>query len=378
MNYNRIQAIAKKEFKHLLRDIRMLSILLIFPVFLLVVFGYAVNFDVHHIKLALYDLEKSQTSREVLSNLLHSEYFDLSGSLIADRQIKETLDNKYAQGVLIIPSDFSRNFFSGKTAKLQMIVDGVDGNTASIIQNYINAAMQSYSQKISTQILERKGLKNYVPLNVQTRFWYNPDLKTTRFLIPGLIAMILIITAAVSVSLSLVREKERGTIEQINVSPVNSFELLAGKVIPYVLLSLLNAAMILVMGYFLFGVEIKGSIILLFFCTLLFLTASTGIGILVSVVADTQQVAFSIATFATLLPSVILSGFIFPIESMPWIVQIFTNLSPAKFFISILRAIVIRGVGISAFWDQALYLTIFTIILLALSTLINKKKESRA
>lgn len=378
MDYRRIRAVAKKEFKHLLRDYRMLAILLFFPVFLLVIFGYAVNFDVHHIKLAVYDLEKSSVSREVINNLIHSEYFDLAGYLSNDKEIKTTLDNKYAQGVLIIPNDFSRSFFSGKTAKVQMIVDGVDGNTATIIQNYMNAAMQNYSQTVSTEILEKRGLKSYVPLDMKIRFWYNPDLKTTRFLIPGLIAMILIITAAISVSMSLVREKERGTIEQINVSPVSSFELLSGKILPYLLLSLFNATLILLMGYFLFDVEIKGSIILLFFMTLLFLSASTGIGILVSVISETQQVAFTIATFATLLPSLILSGFVFPIESMPYLIQIITNVSPAKFFIEILRAIVIRGVGISAFWQNGIYLLIYTIVLFSLATLIDKKKASRA
>jgi ABC-2 type transport system permease protein len=223
----------------------------------------------------------------------------------------------------------------------------------------------------------KSGQKNYVPIDLETRFWYNPDLQTTRFLIPGLIAMILLITAAISVSLSLVREKERGTIEQINVSPINSFELIAGKILPYLLLSLFNAAMILIVGYFLFGVEIKGSIILLFLSTLLFLSASTGIGILVSVIADSQQVAFSVATFATLLPSVILSGFIFPIESMPLAVQILTNITPAKFFIEILRAIVIRGVGIASFWDQALYLLLFTSVIIFLADIINTRKEGR-
>jgi ABC-2 type transport system permease protein len=377
MDLNRIKAIAKKEFKHLLRDYRMLAILVLFPVFLIGIFGYAINFDVHHIKLAVYDQEYSNVTRNFVKGLINSEYFDLSGYLKSENQLKKTLDNKDAQCIAVIPFDFSRKFYSGQVVKVQFLIDGVDGNTANIIQNYITAALQSYGQNLTTEVLMKNGQNSYVPMDLDARFWYNPDLQTTRFLIPGLIAMILLITAAISVSLSLVREKEKGTIEQINVSPINSFELITGKILPYLVLSLFNAAMILIVGYFLFRVEIKGSLILLFLTTLMFLSASTGMGILVSVIADSQQVAFSVATFITLLPSFILSGFIFPIESMPLPVQILTNITPAKFFIEILRAIVIRGVGIAAFWDQALYLLLFTTIIILLSTVINKRKENR-
>jgi|CZKP01.1.fsa_nt_gi ABC-2 type transport system permease protein len=377
MDLNRIKAIAKKEFKHLLRDYRMLAILVLFPVFLLGIFGYAINFDVHHIKLAVYDQEYSDVTRNLIKGLINSEYFDLSGYLKNDKQLKGTLDNKQAQCIAVIPFDFSRKFYSGQVVKVQFLIDGVDGNTANIIQNYVTAALQTYGQNLTAEVLMKNGQNNYVPIDLEARFWYNPDLQTTRFLIPGLIAMILLITAAISVSLSLVREKERGTIEQINVSPINSFELITGKILPYLVLSLFNAAMILIVGYFLFGIEIKGSIILLFLTTLLFLSASTGMGILVSVIADSQQVAFSVATFVTLLPSFILSGFIFPIESMPLPVQILTNITPAKFFIEILRAIVIRGTGVASFWDQALYLLLFTTVIILLSNIINKRKENR-
>jgi ABC-2 type transport system permease protein len=377
MSLNRIKAIAKKEFKHLLRDYRMLAILLLFPVFLLGIFGYAINFDVHHIKLAVYDQEYSDVTRNLVKGLINSEYFDLSGYLKSDKQLKTTLDNKLAQCIIVIPPDFSRKFYSRQVVKIQFLIDGVDGNTANIIQNYVTAALQTYGQNLTAEVLLKTGQNNFIPIDLEPRFWYNPDLQTTRFLIPGLIAMILLITAAVSVSLSLVREKERGTIEQINVSPINSFELISGKILPYLILSLFNAAMILIVGYFLFGVEIRGSLILLFLTTLLFLSASTGIGILVSVLADSQQVAFSVATFATLLPSVILSGFIFPIESMPFAVQILTNITPAKFFIEILRAIVIRGVGVASFWDQALYLILFTSVIILLANIIYKRKENR-
>ncbi|MCX6175125.1 MAG: ABC transporter permease [Ignavibacteriales bacterium] len=377
MNLKRTKAIAKKEFKHLFRDIRMLLILLLFPVFLLGVFGYAVNFDVHHIKIVVFDEENSEVSREFISSLTKSTYFDLVGYISNDSQIKEILDEKKAQCIVVIPKDFSRKFYSKQEAKIQYLIDGVDGNSANIIQFYSMAATQSLNAKLTTEILSRAGVKSFVPIDFRPIFWFNPDLKSTRFFIPGLIAMILIITAAVSVSLSLVREKERGTIEQINVSSIKSSELLIGKTLPYVLLALVNAAMILIAGYILFDVVVKGSYPLLFLSTLIFLIASTSIGILVSVVSDSQQIAFSIATMVTMLPSFILSGFVFPIESMPVIIQVITNITPAKFFINVLRAIVLRGVGVVAIWDQLLYLILYASILLGAAIIIYNKKETK-
>jgi len=378
MNLNRTRAIAKKEFKHLFRDIRMLLILLLFPVFLLGIFGYAVNFDVHHIKIVVYDEENSEISREFISSLTKSTYFDLVGYITNDFQIKEILDKKKAQCVVVIPKDFSRKFYSGQEAKIQFLIDGVDGNSANIIQFYSTAATQSLNAKLTTEVLSKAGIKSFIPIDFRPIFWFNPDLKSTRFFIPGLIAMILIITAAVSVSLSLVREKERGTIEQINVSSIRSSELLIGKTLPYVLLALVNAAMILIAGYILFDVAIKGSYPLLFLSTLIFLIASTSIGILVSVISDSQQVAFSVATMITMLPSFILSGFVFPIESMPPIIQVITNITPAKFFINVLRAIILRGVGVFAIWDQLLYLILYASVLLGAAIIIYNKKETKS
>jgi len=377
MNLKRTKAIAKKEFKHLFRDIRMLLILLLFPVFLLGVFGYAVNFDVHHIKIVVYDEENSKVSREFISSLAKSTYFDLVGYISNDSQIKEILNEKKAQCVVVIPKDFSRKFYSKQEAKIQYLIDGVDGNSANIIQFYSMAATQALNAKLTTEVLSKAGVKSFVPIDFRPIFWFNPDLKSTRFFIPGLIAMILIITAAVSVSLSLVKEKERETIEQINVSSIKSSELLIGKTLPYVLLALVNAAMILIAGYILFDVVVKGSYLLLFLSTLIFLIASTSIGILVSVVSDSQQVAFSIATMVTMLPSFILSGFVFPIESMPVIIQVITNITPAKFFINVLRAIVLRGVGVFAIWDQLLYLILYASVLLSAAIIIYNKKETK-
>ena len=375
MNIGRTGAIAKKEFKHLFRDIRMFLILILFPMFLLGIFGYAVNFDVHHIKIIVYDEDHSNISREFVNSLTRSTYFDLVDNISDDSKIKGILDTKKAQCVVVIPKNLSEKYYSKQEAKIQFLIDGVDGNTANIIQFYVTAATNSFSSNLSSDVLAINGVKQYTPIDFEPIFWFNPDLKSTKFLVPGLIAMILIITAAVSVSLSLVREKERGTIEQINVSSIKTSELIIGKTLPYVMLSLYNAAMILVVGYFMFDVVVEGSYVLLFICTLIFLLAATSVGILVSVISDSQQVAFTMATLITLLPSVILSGFIFPIESMPPLIQIVTNITPAKFFIRILRAIVLRGVGIYDYWDQLLYLLLFTTVLLGAAIIIYNRNE---
>ena len=367
-------AIIKKEVRQLKRDTRLLAVIFSFPVILLIMFGYAVNFDVKHIKVAIYDQDKSQLSRDFINSLNSSEYFNLVGFINNYGDVDRYLDQKIALCVVVIPQDFSKKINSNQKTSIQYLIDGVDANTGSIVQNYMFAATGQFNQKVNSEILARNGLKEFTPLSLETQFLFNPDLKTTRFLIPGLIAMILIITAVITVALSFVREKEKGTMEQLNVSSLKTIELIFGKTFPFVVIALINAGFILLAGYLIFGVEVKGSYLLLLFTTLIFLTASTSLGIFISVVSDSQQVAFTAATFVSLLPSLILSGFVFPIDSMPWIIQIITNITPAKFFINILRAIILRGVGISAFWDQIIYLLIFIIIFVVLASVIGKRK----
>lgn len=373
---HRIFAIAKKEYRQLKRDTRMLFIVFFFPVVLLAIFGYAINFDVHHIKIAVYDQDRSDYTRDYISGLISSDYFDLIQYVDNENEIKHLLDEKIVQCVIVFPSDFSRKLNNKEDVKVQYLVDGVDGNTATVIVNYVNAATFNYSLKLTKEYLAVTGKKSYVPLNLEPRFWFNPELISSRFLIPGLMGMILIITAVISVSLSIVREKERGTVEQLNVSPLTSIELIIGKIIPYIVISLINATIVLIAGYVLFGIAIKGDILLLLLGTLTFLFAAIGLGVFISTVADSQQVAFQAANVSSLLPSLILSGFIFPIESMPPVIQWVTNITPAKFYIVILRAILLRGVGIEAFWDQLLYLVIFGLVFIVLATIVNRKAKA--
>ncbi|MBK7379086.1 MAG: ABC transporter permease [Ignavibacteriales bacterium] len=374
--FHRILAIAKKEYRQLKRDTRMLFIVFFFPVVLLAIFGYAINFDVKHIKIAVYDQDKSDYTREYVDGLISSEYFDLVKYVSDDNEIKTLLDEKIVQAVIVFPNDLSRRLNNKEEVKVQYLVDGVDGNTATVIVNYANAATFNYSLKLTKEYLAVTGKKMYVPINLEPRFWFNPELVSVFFLIPGLMGMILIITAVISVSLSIVREKERGTIEQLNVSPLTSIELIIGKILPYIVISLINATIVLIAGYVLFGIAIKGDLLLLLLGTLTFLFAAISLGIFISTVADSQQVAFQAANVSSLLPSLILSGFIFPIESMPTVIQWVTNITPAKFYIVILRAILLRGAGLSAFWDQLIYLLIFGIVFIGLATIVDRKAKA--
>ncbi|MBN8569210.1 MAG: ABC transporter permease [Ignavibacteria bacterium] len=365
--FTRILAIVKKEFRQIIRDKRSLILIFFYPVFMLILFGYALNFDVKHIKLGIYDLEKSEFSREFIKTFNSSEYFDIVKYINNPDDVNHSLDDKSVQCVVTIPADFSEKFYTKEKTDVQFLVDGVNGNTATIIMNYVNAATLGFSQKISADILARAGGSIKMPVNVQGVFWYNPDLKTTEFLIPGLIATILIVICVTLTAVSIVREKEQGTIEQINVSPVSPLELILGKIIPYILLAILISILVLLLGAILFGVQIKGSILYMFIGTLLYLIACLSMGIFVSTIADSMQVAFQLSTLISQLPTNILSGFIFPIESMPWAIQIITNLSPAKFFLVILRSVVIKGTGIETFWQQYVYLAIFALAFLTIA-----------
>ena len=269
-----------------MRDKRLLAVIFSFPVMLLIMFGYAVNFDVKNIKIAIYDQDKSVLSRDFINSLNSSEYFNVVEYLNSDKKINSLLDQKTAHCIVVIPIDFSKKINTNQNTSIQYLIDGVDANTASIIQNYMFAATRMFNQKVNSEILAGNGLKEFTPISLETQFWFNPDLQTTRFLIPGLIAMILIITAVITVALSFVREKENGTMEQLNVSSLKTIELIVGKTFPFVVIALVNAGLIMLAGYVFFGVEMKGSYLLLLFTTLIFLTASTSLGIFISVVSD--------------------------------------------------------------------------------------------
>ncbi len=371
--FRRLRPIIRKEFLQIRRDRRVLAVLTLVPAVMLLINGYALNFDVSHIRMAVVDQERSERTRAYIDAFVTSGYFDLTAYVPTADAASALVDDTRIAMVLVIPPDFSDCILSNRTADVQIIVDGTDSNTASTIVGYAQAVTLDYSRAIILRNLARTGVKSYIPVDADTRIWYNPELKSARFLVPGLIAFILAITAVIATSLSIVREKERNTIEQIDVSPIRSFDLIVGKLVPYVLLSLVAAALVLVAAYFLFGVVVKGSLVYLFGATLLFIIAALSIGLFVSTVADSQQVAFQLAALLSMLPTIILSGFIFPVRGMPWWLQVLSNITPAKFYLVILRSIILKGVGLSAFWDQIVYLLIFTAVLMSVSILRFKK-----
>lgn len=365
----RLIPIIRKEFRHIRRDKRVLAILTLVPAALLLLNGYALNFDVAHIKIAVVNQDKGPASREFVNSFLTSGYFDYVQDLNTSEEATHLLDDGHVRLVLVVPSDFSDHLLSNEAASVQILVDGMDATSAVTVVGYAQAVALQYSQKIVLSNLAKIGKGNYIPINYEARIWYNPELKSAKFLVPGLIGFILAITCVIATSLSIVREKERNTIEQINVSPVHSLDFIIGKLIPYALISLVAAALVLAAAYLLFDVIIKGSILHLFGATLLFITAALSLGLMVSTVSDSQQVAFQIAAVVSIVPTIILSGFVFPIRSMPWWLQMLSNATPAKFYLVILRSIVLKGVGLAAFWEQIVYLAIYAGVLLSISTL---------
>jgi len=368
--FERIKPVVKKEFRQIFRDKRSLGLLLVLPAFLLIMYGYALNFDVKHLSLAVLDQEKSQRSRDFLEGFRHTEYFDLKYDLTNQKQIDDLMEKGNIQIALVIPWDFSRSLIAGRETSVQVIIDGEETGIAGTAIGYVNAIVQSYTTRIVIEALESKGGGELsVPVELRPRVWFNPELKSVRFLIPGLMAFVLMITVVISTAFSVVREIERGSIEQIIVSPLRPHELIIGKIVPYALISLISAHSVLLFGDLLFDVSIKGNYAWLLTGILFFLVCGLGLGLLISTIASTQQVAFMLAVITTMLPTFILSGFIFPIRNMPAVIQAVTYLIPARYFLVILRGVMLKGVGLSAFGGELAILAGFAVLTLILSSL---------
>lgn len=369
MILERIRPVVKKEFRQIARDRRSLFLLLVLPAFLLIMYGYALNFDVKHLALAVLDQEKSQRSRDFLDLFLHTEYFDLKFDLDNMKQIDDLMGKGEVQVTLVIPSDFSRSLLAGSESPVQVIIDGEETGIAGTAIGYVSAIAQSYSTRLVLETMKTAGHGDFqLPVDYHPRIWFNPDLRSVRFLIPGLMAFILMITVVISTSFSVVREIERGSIEQLVVSPLRPAELIIGKTIPYALISFLSAHSVLLFGYLLFDVSIKGSYAWLLIGILFFLLCGLGLGLLISTIASTQQVAFMLAIITTMLPTFILSGFVFPIRNMPPIVQALTYLIPARYFLVVLRGVMLKGVGLNAFGRELALLASFAFLTLFLSS----------
>ena len=363
-----IGPVMRKEFRQIRRDSRSLIFMIFIPAFMLLMFGFALNFDVKHIPLAVVDQDGSRTSRDLVDKFRTTEYFDLKAELSRTGDIDGLMARDRIRAALVIPETFSEDLLAGRSPSVQFILDGANAMSGTTGAGYAAAILQSYSQKITFEALERRGLGGpTLPLRTEVRVWYNPELRSAQFLLPGLMAFILMVILTTSTAFSIVREKERGTMEQLHVSPLPPAALIIGKLSPYALISLASAHFVLALGWVLFGVAVKGNYFLLLLTMILFLISGLGQGILISTIARTQLVAFLLSVLTTILPTFILSGFVFPVRNMPVVIQAVTYFIPAKYFLVALRAIILKGTGIAAFWDQALFLAGFAVLTLALS-----------
>ncbi len=364
----RLRPIVRKEFRQIRRDPRSLVFLLGLPAFLLLMYGYALNFDVKRVPLAVIDQDGSQASRELVAKFTATEHFRLKIRGDDPRALDGLLGREEARAGIVIPRGYAADLAAGREPAVQVVLDGANASSAATIAGYIGAILQEYAVRLTTERLEDSGRRLVLPLDVRTRVWYNPELRSARFLIPGLMAFILMVIVVVSTAFSVVREKERGTMEELRVSPVRASELIIGKTVPYVFISLLSAHIVLLLGYVLFGVGVRGNYPLLLLAMTLFLTGGLAQGVLISTATKTQQAAFMIAMVTTFLPTLILSGFVFPLRNMPVAIQAVSYLVPARYFLVALRTIMLKGAGLPAFWSQLVFLVGFALLMLALST----------
>jgi ABC-2 type transport system permease protein len=356
-----IRAVTLKEIRQIRRDRRTLVILLFVPAMFLLLYGYALNFDIRDIAIAVDDRDRSTESRTLVSAFVNSGYFTMVADVTSPQQMNTLFDRGTARAALIIPAGYGRDVVNRRPVDVQIIIDGDNANTATTVIGYAQSIVGEINQATV-------GIAMDPPLRVEPRVWYNPELRSTLFLVPGLIAYIAMITAVISTALSVVREKERGTMEQVRMSPVSAPAYILGKTVPYLVLSFISALLIVLVAMALFEMPMRGSWLHLCAAITLFLVGAQAQGLLISSVAPTQQVAFQLALLSSFLPTFILSGFIFPLSSMPMAVQIITHVVPARYFIVALRGIVLKGAELAAFWQDLVALSIFAAVMLTLAS----------
>ena len=332
-----------------------MGLLIFVPAMLLALYGYALSFDVKHIRIAVLDEDRTPESRAFQDSLFQNPYFDKIVNLSRPAEANEWLDRGRVRAVLVIPRGYARAIAQGEAASVQALVDASDANTATATIGYLEALADRMSKKVRLEALQHVATPLALPLiTLEPRIWFNPELQSAKFLIPGLIGLLLMLSCVVAASVSIVREKERETMEQIMVSPIRPEELILGKLLPYVVVGVGTMLTVLALGYVLFDITVKGSFMLLSLTTLLFLFAALGMGVLISTITRTQQMAFQVAVLTSMLPAIILSGFIFPIQNMPLPIQALTHLIIPRYFVAALRQIILKD---ASFMDVLPHLT---------------------
>lgn len=353
----------KKEFIQLIRDRRLLPLLFIMPVIQLIAFGYIFSTDVKHISTAVRDLDRSKISRELVSSFKSTGYFQIDHYVESESELNELIEKGEAQLALNIPRGFSDNINRGRVSQVQIVVDGSDSNVASATLAYSSSIIASKAPPIG-------GLP---AVDSRIRVLYNPEIKSVNYMIPGVIGMLLVLTTLLLTAAALVRERERGTLEQLIVMPVRRYELILGKILPFILIGLINIVLAVVVGTLWFNVPLRGSILLLFALTMVFVFTNLGLGLFISTVSKTQQQAMTSAYFI-MFPSMLLSGMVYPIESMPKIIQYITYLIPLRYLLTIVRGIFLKGAGFRELWQDTLILAVYGLVIFVLSILRFQKK----
>ncbi|CUH96733.1 putative membrane protein [Propionispora sp. 2/2-37] len=370
----RLWALLIKEFIQMRRDRITFAMMVGLPVIQLLVFGFAINTDVKHLSTIVFDQSRQQEGRDLLAEFTASEYFDINYVASSYQQVNDAIEAGKAKVGIILPPDFSQNINHGRSAAVQVIVDASDSMSASSAISTAQMIGQLKSQEILLKKLENSGIKKFEqPYDIRIRPWYNPDFVSAFYMVPGILGTILTMTMVMITSMAIVREREQGTLEQLIVTPMRSYELMLGKIIPYIFVGYVQATLSLIMGVLVFDLPLQGSIGLLYALTTLFIIASLALGVLISTVAKTQMQAMQMSFFI-FLPSILLSGFMFPREAMPKLFYWLGNVLPLTFYLEIMRGIVLKGIGLEFLWTQTLALITFIVVVLTLSIIKFQKK----
>ncbi|MBK6774007.1 MAG: ABC transporter permease [Ignavibacteria bacterium] len=365
-----------KEFLQFIRDPKMFMVVIVAPVIQLIFLGYAANRDIKNVQTVVFDRDRSESSREFVRNFEKSGYFSMDYYVSDYNEMSRLIDNGKAITGIVIPENFEKDLNTRVTAKVQFIIDGSDGNKASIAAGYIQNIASAFSKNIAVENIEKAGIKTSIAGTIEpvSRIWYNADLSTRNYMLPGIVGLILIIITTNLSSLAIVKEREIGTLEQLIVTPVKPYQIILGKLIPFAILGIVSMTLVLSVMTFWFGIYVKGSLIFLFVSSFIFMLSTLGLGLFVSTISRTQQQAMITAAFLVIMPMIFLSGFSFPVENMPVIIQYVTYLIPLKYFLVIIRGIVLKGLGLSELWIECTVLLSMGIFILISSSLRFRKR----
>jgi|SRR5215813_2349703 len=369
MSFTRFVAVARKEVIQILRDTRSLSIVILMPVILVLLFGYGVSLDLKHLPVYVWDRDGSQQSQDLLKRFQASDYFDVVRVVSDYPTLVRAIDDGRAKMGVVIPWDFSRRLHDGRTAQVQALVDASDDNTANVLIGYSQALVQGYSSQVQLDWLRKRGQSGQLaPLSVDTRTWYNEDLESSAFIIPGVLALVMSVIGAFLTSLTIAREWERGSMEQLISTPVTALEVMLGKLVPYFMIGMFDVVVCTGLALYWFRVPFRGSFATLLFSSALFMVVVLSLGFFISVIAKSQLAASQIALVVTFLPAFLLSGFLYAIEQMPVVLQWITRILPARYYVSILKQVFLKGTPTQFLYADLVPLTIFAIVLGLLAT----------